>query len=125
MAVARASVADIRPESLAVRAAWQSGHLAALAAWLTSQCREPTVTSQAALLHLSTATGCTFIFRLRGPSKVISPSSRFEISSDSYIDNSISILYSRVWFCAPSEACFGDLVSESMGDWEKEWAVWS
>ena len=38
---------------------------------------------------------------------------------------SISILYSRVWFCAPSEACFGDLVSESMGDWEKESAVWS
>ena len=32
MAVARASVADIRPESLAVRAAWQSGHLATLAA---------------------------------------------------------------------------------------------
>ena len=38
---------------------------------------------------------------------------------------SISILYSRVWFCAPSEACFGDLVTESMGDWEKESAVWS
>ena len=37
---------------------------------------------------------------------------------------SISILYSRVWFCAPSEACFGDLVVESMGDWEKESAVW-
>ena len=27
MAVARASVADIRPESSAVRAAWQPGHL--------------------------------------------------------------------------------------------------
>ena len=38
---------------------------------------------------------------------------------------SISILYSRVWFCAPSEACFGDLVAESMGDWDKESAVWS
>ena len=32
------------------------------------------------------ATGSTFVFRLRGPSKVISPSSRFKISSDSYID---------------------------------------
>ena len=55
MAVARASVADIRPESLAVRSAWQPGHLRWL---LTSwQCREPT-TSRAgvALLHLSTAT---------------------------------------------------------------------
>ena len=38
---------------------------------------------------------------------------------------SISILYSGVWFSAPSEACFGDLVAESMGDWEKESAVWS
>ena len=38
---------------------------------------------------------------------------------------SVSILYSGVWFCAPSEACFGDLVAESMGDWEKESAVWS
>ena len=38
---------------------------------------------------------------------------------------SVSILYSGVWFCAPSEACFGDLVAESVGDWEKESAVWS
>ena len=30
--------------------------------------------------------GSTFVFRLLGPSKVISPSSRFKISSDSYID---------------------------------------
>ena len=84
MAVARASVADIRPESFAVRAAWQPGHLRWLLTW---QCHEPT-TSRAgvALLHLSTATGSTFVFRLRGPSKVISPSSRFKISSDSYID---------------------------------------
>ena len=37
-----------------------------------------------ALLHLSTGTGSTFVFRLRGPSKVISPSSRFKISSNSY-----------------------------------------
>ena len=72
MAVARASVADIRPESLAVLA-WQY--------------REPTTSrARVALLHLSTATGSTFVFRLRGPSKVISPSSRFKISSDSYID---------------------------------------
>ena len=116
---------------------WKLGRPRGLAVWppcyayagcmLTSQCREPTTSrARAALLHLSTATGSTFIFRLQGPSKVISPSSKFEISSDSYIDNSISILYSHVWFCAPSEACFGDLVSdESMGDWEKEWAVWS
>ena len=82
MAVARASVADIRPESLAVRAAWQPGHFRWLLTW---QCREPT-TSRAgvALLHLSTATGSTFVFRLGGPSKVISPFSRFKISSDSY-----------------------------------------
>ena len=82
MAVARASVADIRPESLAVRAAWQPGHLRWLLTW---QCREPTTSrAGAALLHLSTATGSTFVFRLRGPSKVISSSSRFKISSDSY-----------------------------------------
>ena len=84
MAVAHTSVADIKPESLAVRAAWQPGHLRWLLTW---QCREPT-TSRAgvALLHLSTATGSTFVFRQGGPSKVISPSSRFKISSDSYID---------------------------------------
>ena len=84
MAVARASVADIRPESLIVRAAWQPGHLRWLLTW---QCREPSTSrARVALLHLSTATGSTFVFRLRGPSKVISPSSRFKISSDSYID---------------------------------------
>ena len=38
---------------------------------------------------------------------------------------SISILYSRVSFCKPSEACFGDLIDGSMGDWENESAVWS
>ena len=38
---------------------------------------------------------------------------------------SISILYSRISFCVPSEACFSDLVAESIGDWEKESAVWS
>ena len=84
MAVARASVADIRSESLAVRAAWQPGHLRWLLTW---QCGEPTtIRARVALLHLSTATGSTFVFRLRGPSKVISPSSRFKISSDSCID---------------------------------------
>ena len=83
MAVARASVADIRSESLAVRAAWQPGHLCWLLTW---QCRKLTTSrARVALLHLSTATGSTFVFRLRGPSKVISPSSRIEISSDSYI----------------------------------------
>ena len=134
MAVARASVADIRSESLAVRAAWQPGHLRWL---LTRQCREPTSRrARVALFHLSTATGSTFVFRLRGPSKVISPSSRFKISSDSYY---LSILYSGVWFCVPSDACvpsnacvpsaclpcFDDLVTESMGDWEKDSALWS
>ena len=54
---------------------------------LTWQCHEPTTSrARVALLHLSTTTGSTFVFRLRGPSKMISPSSRFEISSDSYID---------------------------------------
>ena len=69
-------------QTWAVRAAWQPGHFRWLLTW---QCREPT-TSRAgvALLHLSTATGSTFVFRLGGPSKVISPSSRFKISSDSY-----------------------------------------
>ena len=92
MAVARASVTDIdlkawpsaRPGSLAT----YSGRVTVRhVRWLlTWQCREPT-TSRAivALFHLSTATGSTFVFRLRGPSKVISPSSRFKISSDSYI----------------------------------------
>ena len=77
---------------------WKLGRPRGLAAWpghqrwlLTWQCREPTTSraraaQSAALLHLSTATGSTFVFRLRGPSKVISPSSRFKISSDSYID---------------------------------------
>ena len=54
---------------------------------LTWQCREPTTSrARVALLHLSTATDSAFVFRLRGPCKVISPSSRFEISSDSCID---------------------------------------
>ena len=73
-----------RSESLAVRAAWQPGDLRWLL--LTWQCREPTTSrARVALFHLSTATGRTFAFRLRGPSKVISPSSRLKISSDSYI----------------------------------------
>ena len=75
-----------------------------------------------ALLHLSTAAGSTFVFRLRGPRKVISPSSRFNMSSDSYID--IDSFFS-LFVLRASEACFGDLVAESMGDWEKESAVWS
>ena len=37
MAVARASVADIRPESLAVRVAWQPGLVPALATDMTVQ----------------------------------------------------------------------------------------
>ena len=86
MAVTRARVADIRPESLAVRASWQPGHLRWLVTW-QSRAREPTTSrARVALLHLSTATGSTFVFRLRGPSKVISRSSRFKISSDSCID---------------------------------------
>ena len=79
MAVAHASVADIRPESSAVRAAWQPSLATYTGCMLTWQCREPTTSrARVALLHLSTATGSTFVFRLRGPSKVISPSSRFE-----------------------------------------------
>ena len=52
---------------------------------------------------------------------MISPS-RFKISSDRYID--IDSLFSCLVLHA-FEACFGDLVAESMGDWEKESAVWS
>ena len=109
------------------RAAWQPGHLRWLLTW---QCSEPTTSrARVALLHLSTATaaGSTFVFRLRGPSKVISPSSWIKGSRLAATAISVSILCCRVWFCAPSEACFGDLVAESMGDsdWEKESAVWS
>ena len=76
-----------------------------------------------ALLHLSTATGSTFVFRLRGPSKVISPSSRFKISSDSYID--IDSLFSCLVLRAfRSLLRRSRRVAESMGDWEKESAVW-
>ena len=90
MAVARASVTDIdlkawpsaRPGSLAT----YSGRVRHVRWLLTWQCREQTTSrARVALFHLSTATGSTFVFRLRGPSKVISPSSRFKISSDSYI----------------------------------------
>ena len=71
--------------------AWPSARPGSLATYglrwlLTWQCREPTTSrARVAPLHLSTATGSTFVFRLRGLSKVISPSSRFKISSDSYI----------------------------------------
>ena len=51
---------------------------------------------------------------------MISPSSRFKISSDSYID--IDSLFSCLVLLA-FRSCFGDLVAESMGDWEKESAV--
>ena len=89
MAVARASVTDIdlkawpsaRPGSLATYAGcWHDTDSA-----VNQRQVEPELH---ALFHLSTATGSTFVFRLRGPSncKVISPSSRFKISSDSYID---------------------------------------
>ena len=90
MAVARASVTDIdlktwpsvRPGSLAT----YSGRVRHVRWLLTWQCREPaTSRARVALFYLSTATGSTFVFRLPGPSKVISPSSRFKISSDSYI----------------------------------------
>ena len=103
MAVARASVTDID-----LKACPSARGLAA----------------RVALFHLSTATGSTFVFRLRGPSRVISPSSRFKISSDSYIgiDSLFGCLVLRAF---RAEACFGDLVAESMGDWEKESAVWS
>ena len=76
-----------------IRKAWPSAPRG-LAAWPPSLAADMTVpwtndkSSQSWLLHLSTATGSTFAFRLRGPSKVISPSStsRFKIRSDSYID---------------------------------------
>ena len=71
------------------RQTWKLGLSRGLAAspagyW---QCSEPTTSrARVALLRLSTATGSTFVFRLRGPGKVISPSSRFKISGDGYID---------------------------------------
>ena len=118
MAVTRASVADIdviawpvvRPGSLATFAG----------CW---QCSEPTTSrARVALLHFLTATGSTFAFRQGGPSKVISLLQDSRLAATSI---SISIHYSRVSFCAPSEACFSDLVAERMGDWEKELSVWS
>ena len=56
---------------------------------------------------------------------IISPSSRFKISSDSYRYRFFILVFGSARLCsAPSEACFGDLVAERMGDWEKESAVW-
>ena len=74
---------------------WKLGRPRGLAAWPPKLAADMTVpwtndkssqTCTAWSLHLSMATGSTFVFRLRGPSKVISPSSKFKISSDSYID---------------------------------------
>ena len=106
-------------ESLAVRAAWQPGHLCWLLTW---QCGEPT-TSRAgvALLHLSTATSSTFVFRLRGPSKVISPSSRFKISSDSYRYRFFILVFGSAHLPKLASAISSP---NRMGDWEKESAVW-
>ena len=108
-----------RSESLAVRAAWQPGHLRWLLTW---QCREPkTSRARVALFHLSTATVLLFSgYEARARWYPLLQGSRLAATTIS-----VSILYSGVWFCAPSEACFGDLVAESMGDWEKESAVWS
>ena len=86
MAVACASVADIRPESSAVRAAWQPGHLRWLHADMTVPWTNDKSSQSCTASLVDGDSGSTFVFRLRGPSKVISPSSRFEISSDSYID---------------------------------------
>ena len=85
MAVARASVTDIDLK------AWPSARPGSLATyagcWHDSAVNQRQVEPELhSLFHLSTATGSTFVFRLRGPSKVISPSSRFKISRvDSYI----------------------------------------
>ena len=64
------------------------GILATNAGYQCWQRSEPTSRARLALVHLSTAAGSTFVFRLCiwGRSQVISPSSRFNISSDSYID---------------------------------------
>ena len=79
--------------SLAGRAAWQPHHLRCY--W---HCSELTTSrARVALLHFSTATGGTFVFRLRGPSKVISPSSRFKTSSESDIDSSFSCFVLRAF----------------------------
>ena len=121
MAVPRARVADIRPESLAVRAAWQPGHghLRWLVTWQIRAVNQRQVEPelhcftcrrrQAALLFSGYEARARWYPLLQG--------SRLAATAVS-----ISILYFRVWFCAPSEACFGDLVAEThwLGDWEKE-----
>ena len=123
MAVARASVADIRSESLAVRAAWQPGHLRWLLTW---QCREPTTSrARVALLEAFTCRWRQAALLFSGYEARARWYSLLQNSRLAATAISISILYSRVWSCAPSEACFGYLVAESMGDWEKESAVWS
>ena len=119
------SVADIRSESLAVRAAWQPGHGHPHAGcWHDSAMNQRQVEPelhcftcrdrrrQAALLFSGYEARARWYPFLQG--------SRLAATA-----MSISILYSGVWFYAPSEAYFGDLVAESMGEWEKESAVWS
>ena len=100
-------------ESLAVRGAWQPGHLRWLLTW---QCREPT-TSRAgvALLH--------FCFQATRPDQGDHiPFFKVQFSSDSYRYRFFILVFGSARL--NSEACFGDLVAERMGDWEKESAVW-
>ena len=118
MAVARASVADMkawpsaRPGSLATDAGcWHDSAVNQRQVELELHCFTCR-RRQAALLFSGYEARARWYPLLQG--------SRLAATAIS-----ISILYSRVWFCAPSEACFGDLVAESMGDWEKESAVWS
>ena len=86
------------------------------------QCIERTTSrARVALLHLSTTTGSTFLFKLRSPSKVISPSWRFKISSDSSVD------IDSLFFCFVLRT-FRGLLRRSRcqehGWLEKESAVW-
>ena len=65
MAVARASVADIRPDqSLAVRAAWQPGHQRWLLTW---QCREPDKSSESCTASLVDGDRQHFCFQATRP----------------------------------------------------------
>ena len=79
MAIARISVTDIRPDSLV-------GRTDSLATGYRQNSRPTTSPARVAVLHLSTSTGSSFVFRLQDRSKLVPPSSRFKISSDSFIN---------------------------------------
>ena len=98
MAIARASVADIRSDSLV-------GCADSLATYTSHTCfrlysRPMTSRARVALLHLLTPTCKRFAFWLRGPIKLTCPSSRFKISSDGKIDMDSLYVFLRFVLCA-------------------------